>query len=74
MTPHPSTLEDEAFAHALAAERRHNARRLAWLRFLGVSGFFAWTMLASLDDRSGVVARHGASSRSIGSSRSACSG
>lgn len=48
MPPHPSTFEDDAFVHALAAERRHNARRLAWLRFLGVSGFFAWTTFASV--------------------------
>jgi adenylate cyclase len=46
MTPHPSTIDDDAFARALADERRHNARRLAWLRLLGVSGFFAWTMVA----------------------------
>jgi hypothetical protein len=38
--------DGDAFAHALAAERRFNAERLAWLRLIGVAGFFAQTMLA----------------------------
>jgi adenylate cyclase len=46
VTPHPATIDDDAFAQALADERRHNARRLAWLRFLGITGFFAWTTVA----------------------------
>ena len=33
--------EDDAVRDALDAERLHNARRLAWLRFAGVSGFLA---------------------------------
>ena len=36
-----SAAEDDAFRDALHAERMHNARRLAWLRFGGVSGFLA---------------------------------
>ena len=36
----PATTDGDAFAHALAAERLHNARRLAWLRLVGVAGFF----------------------------------
>ena len=47
MTPAP-TPDDDAFARALAGERRHNARRLAWLRLLGISGFF---VLAVVDGR-----------------------
>lgn len=42
---HP-TPDGDAFAHALAAERRFNAERLAWLRLIGVAGFFAQSMLA----------------------------
>lgn len=42
---HP-TPDGDAFAHALAAERRTNAHRLAWLRLLGVAGFFALTVVA----------------------------
>jgi hypothetical protein len=42
----PVIAEDEAFARALAAERLHNARRLAWFRLLGVSGFFVLTVVA----------------------------
>ena len=38
--------DGEAFAHALAAERLYNARRLAWLRLIGVAGFFALTVVA----------------------------
>ena len=33
----------DAFARGLAAERLQNGRRLSWLRFVGVSGFFALT-------------------------------
>ena len=36
----PALADAEAFVHALAAERRLNAQRLALLRFAGVSGFF----------------------------------
>lgn len=42
---HP-TPDGDAFAHALAAERRTNAHRLAWLRLLGVAGFFTLTVVA----------------------------
>jgi class 3 adenylate cyclase len=35
----PSATEDDAFAHALAPECLYDTRRLARLRFLGVSGF-----------------------------------
>jgi adenylate cyclase len=45
VTPIPHAADD-AFAHALAAERLHNARRLAWFRVLGVSGFFVLTVIA----------------------------
>ena len=45
MTHEPLPAGD-AFASALAAERLRNARRLAWLRFLGVSGFYALTLVA----------------------------
>ena len=38
--------DDDPFARALAAERLHNARRLAWFRLLGVSGFFVLTVVA----------------------------
>ena len=44
MAPPPA--EDDAFARALAAERLHNGRRLAWLRLLGISGFFVLTVVA----------------------------
>lgn len=44
MAPPPD--EDDAFAGALAAERLHNGRRLAWLRLLGISGFFVLTVVA----------------------------
>ena len=40
--------DDDAFGDALAAERLHNARRLAWFRLLGISGFYA---LALVDGR-----------------------
>jgi adenylate cyclase len=42
----PPLAEDDAFRDALDAERLHNARRLAWLRFAGVSGFFALAIAA----------------------------
>ena len=45
MTPISSTADD-AFTLALASERLHNARRLAWFRLLGVSGFFVLTVVA----------------------------
>jgi adenylate cyclase len=35
----------DAFAHALSEERLHNGRRLSWLRFIGVSGFFVLTVV-----------------------------
>ena len=41
-----SALDDDAFAHALAAERLHNGRRLAWLRLLGITGFFLLSVVA----------------------------
>jgi adenylate cyclase len=42
----PAPADDDAFARALAAERLHNARRLAWLRLSGISGFFVLTVVA----------------------------
>ncbi len=36
----------DAFGRALTAERLQNARRLAWIRFLGVAGFCALTLVA----------------------------
>jgi adenylate cyclase len=42
----PPAADGDAFARALTAERLHNARRLAWLRFLGVTGFFLLTGIA----------------------------
>jgi adenylate cyclase len=44
MAPLPA--DDDAFTRALAAERLHNGRRLAWLRLLGISGFFVLTIVA----------------------------
>ncbi len=44
MAPPPA--DDDAFGRALAAERLHNGRRLAWLRLLGISGFFVLTVVA----------------------------
>lgn len=38
--------DGDAFAHALAAERRSDAERLAWLRPISVAGFFAPTVVA----------------------------
>jgi adenylate cyclase len=35
----------DAFARALADERLRSGRRLCWLRFVGVSGFFALTVV-----------------------------
>src|SRR4030095_1957012 len=35
----------DAFAHALSEERLDNGRRLSWLRFIGVSGVFALTVV-----------------------------
>jgi adenylate cyclase len=42
----PPTADGDAFASALAAERRYNARRLATLRLLGVFGFFVHAVVA----------------------------
>jgi adenylate cyclase len=38
----------DAFARALAEERLQNGHRLCWLRFIGVSGFFALTVALGL--------------------------
>lgn len=48
MTPPASTADDDALAAALAAERLESARRLAWIRLLGVSGFFALVVFAAV--------------------------
>lgn len=47
MTPPRPPAEEDALDHALAAERLESARRLAWVRLLGVSGFFALVVFAS---------------------------
>jgi adenylate cyclase len=55
MTPAETAAPDatDAFARALAEERLHNGRRLCWLRFIGVAGFFILTVaLAALSDPS----------------------
>jgi adenylate cyclase len=45
MTTTPAA-DDDAVARALAAERLLSAHRLAWLRLLGISGFFVLTIVA----------------------------
>jgi adenylate cyclase len=47
MTPAEAAALDptDAFARALAEERRQNGLRLGWLRFIGVSGFFVLTLV-----------------------------